>query len=83
MIGLIKNGDIIRIDGDQRTINVRVSSQELSKRRKKWVQPDLADLAGSMQKYAMTVGPANLGAVTHSGNVKWGSEKVINMEDVD
>ncbi|MAV88619.1 MAG: dihydroxy-acid dehydratase [Rhodospirillaceae bacterium] len=83
VIGLIKNGDIIRIDGDQRTINVRVSSQELSKRRKKWVQPDLADLAGSMQKYAMTVGPANLGAVTHSGNVKWGSEKVINMEDVD
>ncbi|MFL2782292.1 MAG: hypothetical protein ACJZ9G_08705 [Rhodospirillales bacterium] len=67
----------------RRTINVRVSSQELAKRRKKWAQPDLADLAGSLQKYAMTVGPANLGAVTHSGNVQWGSEKVISLGDVD
>ena len=82
-IGLIKNGDIITIDGNKRTINVKVSNQELAKRRKKWIQPDLANLAGSLQKYAMTVGPANLGAVTHSGNVQWDREKVISLGEDD
>ena len=82
-IGLIKNGDIITIDGNKRTINVKVSNQELAKRRKKWTQPDLANLAGSLQKYAMTVGPANLGAVTHSGNVQWDREKVISLGEDD
>ena len=82
-IGLIKNGDIITIDGNKRTINVKVSNQELAKRRKKWIQPDLANLAGSLQKYAMTVGPANLGAVTHSGNVQWDREKVFSLGEDD
>ena len=82
-IGLIKNGDIITIDGNKRSINVKVSNQELAKRRKKWIQPDLANLAGSLQKYAMTVGPANLGAVTHSGNVQWDREKVISLGEDD
>jgi dihydroxy-acid dehydratase len=82
-IGLIKNGDIITIDGNKRTINVKVSNQELAKRRKKWTQPDLANLAGSLQKYAMSVGPANLGAVTHSGNVQWVREKVISLGEDD
>ena len=82
-IGLIKNGDIITIDGNKRTINVKVSNQELAKRRKKWIQPDLTNLAGSLQKYAMTVGPANLGAVTHSGNVQWDREKVISLGEDD
>ncbi len=82
-IGLIKNGDIVTIDGNKRTINVKVSNQELAKRRKKWIQPDLANLAGSLQKYAMTVGPANLGAVTHSGNVQWDREKVISLGEDD
>ena len=82
-IGLIKNGDIITIDGNKRTINVKVSNQEFAKRRKKWIQPDLANLAGSLQKYAMTVGPANLGAVTHSGNVQWDREKVISLGEDD
>ena len=82
-IGLIKSGDIITIDGHKRTINVKVSNQELAKRRKKWTQPDLANLAGSLQKYAMTVGPANLGAVTHSGNVQWDREKVISLGEDD
>ena len=82
-IGLIKNGDIITIDGNKRTINVKVSNQELAKRRKKWIEPDLTNLAGSLQKYAMTVGPANLGAVTHSGNVQWDREKVISLGEDD
>ena len=28
-------------------------------------------LAGTLEKYAKLVGPANLGAVTHSGGVVW------------
>ena len=31
-------------------------------------------LAGVLEKYAKLVGPANLGAVTHSGAVEWPDE---------
>jgi dihydroxy-acid dehydratase len=70
-IGLIRTGDIIKIDGGARTIDVNVSDEEMAVRRKNWMPPNLSILAGAQQKYALTVGPANLGAVTHAGNVQW------------
>ncbi len=74
-IGLIKSGDVIRIDGGTRTIDVKLSDDELAERRKEWIPPDQTKLAGALQKYAATVGPANLGAVTHAGNVQWEVEE--------
>ena len=81
-IGLIQNGDIIRIDGASRSIDVKISKKELADRYKNWVSPDFSKLGGAQQKYAATVGPANLGAVTHSGNVKWEIEELIDSGDI-
>jgi len=80
-IGLIQTWDIVRIDGISRMIDVKISKKELAVRRKNWVAPDFSKLAGAQQKYAATVGPANLGAVTHSGNVQWEIEKPIDSSD--
>ena len=81
-IGLIQTGDIIRIDGKNRTIDVKISDKEMAARSKHWAPPDQSKLAGAQQKYAVTVGPANLGAVTHAGNVKWDVEEPIDSGDM-
>ncbi len=81
-IGLIQTGDIIKIDGANRTIDVKVSDEEMIARRKRWTPPDQSKLAGAQQKYAATVGPANLGAVTHAGNVQWDVEEPIDSGDI-
>ena len=74
-IALIENGDIIEIDAEKGIINVKLSEQELLKRREEWMPPDHSKLGGALQKYSALVGPANKGAVTHSGNVIWEYEK--------
>ena len=81
-IGLIQTGDIVRIDGVARTIEVKIPNKELKERRKKWEPPNMELLAGAQQKYAATVGPANLGAVTHAGNVNWKVEEPIDSGDI-
>ena len=73
-IGLVQTGDMVRIDAEARTISVDLSDAELAARRKSWTPPDYTKLAGALQKYAAAVGPANLGAVTHAGNVQWERE---------
>ena len=72
-IGLIRDGDIIAIDArpDARSIGVELSEQQLAERRAAQAQVTRKPLGGLLEKYAATVGPANRGAVTHSGNVQW------------
>ena len=66
-IGLIRNGDIISIDAEAGTLEVKLSDEELEARRKDW-KPRKTDYnSGVLQKYAALVGPARDGAVTHSG----------------
>jgi len=66
-IGLLKNGDIIDIDAEKGTLDVRLSKAELEKRRKAW-KPRTHDYqSGTIWKYAQTVGPASKGAVTQPG----------------
>jgi dihydroxy-acid dehydratase len=70
-IALVENGDRIRIDADAGRIDLLVEAPELARRRTAW-QPRRAErLAGVLEKYARLVGPANLGAVTHSGSLEW------------
>jgi len=70
-IALVRDGDAIRIDGAARTLSLRVGDAELERRRREW-QPRAAErLAGVLEKYAKLVGPAHLGAVTHSGAMEW------------
>ena len=66
-IALLRNGDVIDIDAKKGTINVRLSKQELSKRRKKWKPKKINFGSGTLWKYAQTVGPAFKGAPTHPG----------------
>jgi dihydroxy-acid dehydratase len=70
-LALVHNGDRIRIDARARTIHVDLSEAELASRKAQWRPPQHSRLGGTLEKYAMLVGPANLGAVTHSGNVYW------------
>tara|TARA_Y100001970_G_scaffold125468_1_gene155224 strand:+ start:2698 stop:4416 length:1719 start_codon:yes stop_codon:yes gene_type:complete len=69
-IALLKNGDLIHIDAKKGTINVKLSKNELNKRRKKWKPKKINFGNGTLWKYAQTVGPAYLGASTHPGGKK-------------
>ena len=69
-IGLVKNGDRIRIDIPNRTINVLVSDEELAKRReaqnaKGWkpAQPRPRKVSAALKAYAKLVMSADKGAV--------------------
>ncbi len=66
-IGLIKNGDIIEIDADKGTIDVKISDAEMEERRKKWKPRETLYTSGTLWKYTQTVGSAQNGAVTHPG----------------
>ena len=66
-IALIKDGDIISIDADAGNIEVDLTKEELSKRKKQWVKPKTDYNSGTLWKYSLQVGPARYGAVTHPG----------------
>lgn len=66
-IGLIRDGDIIRIDADKGTLEVDLSEAELAERKKAFKPRKTNYNAGALQKYAALVGDARYGAVTHPG----------------
>ncbi len=66
-IGLLKDGDMIVIDGDKGTLDVRLSDDELAERRKNWSPRENNYQSGALYKYALNVGSARDGAVTHPG----------------
>ena len=66
-IGLLKNGDIIRIDAAKGTLDVELSAAELKKRRAKWKPRTHEYQSGVIWRYAQNVGSAAQGAVTHPG----------------
>ena len=70
-LALVQDGDAIRIDCHARTIDWQVSEAEIAMRRARQVPRRIEHLGGALEKYARLVGPANLGAVTHSGAVEW------------
>ncbi len=70
-IALVREGDRITIDAVAGTITMAVDEAELAARRAAWQPRAQARLGGALEKYAKLVGPANEGAVTHSGAVEW------------
>jgi dihydroxy-acid dehydratase len=66
-IGLLKNGDMITIDATKGTIDVALSDTELAQRKAAWTSRRTDYNAGTLWKYAQTVGDAEKGAVTHPG----------------
>jgi dihydroxy-acid dehydratase len=66
-IALVEDGDIITIDANVGSIDLEVADEVLAARRAAW-QPRATDYqSGAIWKFAQTVGPARLGAVTHPG----------------
>jgi dihydroxy-acid dehydratase len=66
-IALLRNGDIIAIDAQAGTINVRLTDAELAERAKTWSPRQTDYRSGAIWKFAQLVGPASRGAVTHPG----------------
>jgi dihydroxy-acid dehydratase len=66
-IGLLKNGDMILIDAEKGLLEVKLSAEELEKRRNDWKPRKTNYNSGALHKYAQLVGPARDGAVTHPG----------------
>jgi dihydroxy-acid dehydratase len=63
-IALVKNGDVITIDANERTITLAVSAAELKRRRRSWRAPKPYARRGALAKYARSVSSASRGAVT-------------------
>ena len=63
-IALVQDNDVIEIDAVKNTINVKVSDEELAKRRADWKQPALKAKKGILFKYAKHVKDASEGCVT-------------------
>ncbi|CAN5310310.1 dihydroxy-acid dehydratase [soil metagenome] len=66
-IALVENGDIIRIDAEAGTIDLDVSPDILAERRAAWRPRSNDYQSGALWRYAVNVGPAYRGAVTHPG----------------
>ncbi len=66
-IALIRDGDIIELDAEAGTLNVKLSAAELEKRKRDWKPRENDFGSGVLWKYAQQVGPAVNGAVTHPG----------------
>ena len=62
-IGLVQEGDIISIDIANKTIELKVSDEELEERRKAWVCPEPKVKTGYLARYAKLVSSADKGAI--------------------
>ena len=62
-IALIEEGDIIAIDIDANTLNVKVSDEELAKRKENWKPRTPKVTTGYLARYASLVTSGNRGAV--------------------
>ena len=63
-IALVQNGDIVSIDAESNRLDVQVSDEELSRRRKNWSAPALKATQGTLYKYIKSVSSASLGCIT-------------------
>jgi dihydroxy-acid dehydratase len=61
-IAFVREGDMIAVDLNAKTLNLLVSAGEIETRKKGW-KPQVKSLNGVLARYARTVEQANLGAV--------------------
>lgn len=64
VIGLVEDDDIIEIDAVNNTINLKVSDEELAKRRAAYQQPELKATRGVLAKFARLTDDAAHGCIT-------------------
>ena len=61
-LALVENGDYIELDVSNRTINLKVSEEELQRRRKNWIAPEPVAGRGYASLYIKHVQQADKGA---------------------
>ena len=64
LMGLVQNGDIILIDAVKRILEVKISEEEINKRRAAWIKPAYRATSGVLYKYLKSVSSASEGCVT-------------------
>lgn len=64
LIGLVRDNDIIEIDAINNKLTLKVSEEEITKRKAAWKQPALKATKGILYKYARVVKTASEGCVT-------------------
>ncbi len=64
LLAFVENGDIITINAENNSIEVALTSEEITKRKKNWKTPELKHKKGVLYKYARTVSSASEGCVT-------------------
>lgn len=69
-IALIEEGDIIKIDIPNNSLNVDVSDEELAKRKEKWQPREAKITDGYLRRYAALVTSGNRGAVLDVDQLK-------------
>ena len=62
-ISIIENGDIIRIDIPNRSLEVKLSTEEINNRLNNWQCPEPKVNKGYLSRYARLVSSANKGAI--------------------
>lgn len=63
-LALIQDGDIISIDAINNKLEVKISEEELEKRRREWSKPPYKATKGILMKYIKSVSSASEGCVT-------------------
>ena len=63
-LAIVQNGDEITINADSNQINLNISDQEITSRRKEWTCPKNTIEKGVLGKYRTLVSSASKGAVT-------------------
>jgi dihydroxy-acid dehydratase len=63
-LALIRDGDVISIDADRKTLSVDVSDDEMEGRRQQWTMPPYKAERGTLFKYIQCVKNASMGCVT-------------------
>jgi dihydroxy-acid dehydratase len=66
-IALLRDGDIVTLDAERGTLDVKLSKAELDGRAKEWKPRASEFTSGYLWKYAQQVGSARYGALTHPG----------------
>ncbi|ULQ54749.1 dihydroxy-acid dehydratase [Flavihumibacter fluvii] len=64
LIAFVQDNDVIELDAVKNTINLKVSEEEIAKRKLNWKQPELKAKKGILFKYAQHVKDASEGCVT-------------------
>jgi dihydroxy-acid dehydratase len=63
-IALVQSGDIVTVDAESFVLSFEITAQEFERRKTAWKAPEPRYTKGALAKFANSVGPAYLGAIT-------------------